>query len=112
MPLPSLLVSGALADVVALGSLAAMAVGVVDLVRHGRWPGRLLLVAGAIVWPVPEHPLQGPVIVKLSYFHGIHAADFLSVAALAIAVTWPVGRGLASSARESARRHEGQRPAR
>lgn len=112
MPVPSFLTTGALDDMVALGSLVAMTIGAVDLARRGRWSGRLLLIAGAIVWPVPDHPLQGRVLIELSYLHGIHTADLLSLVALALALTWPAGRGHASTTTKSTSRLEDQRPVR
>jgi hypothetical protein len=81
--------SSLLQDIVALGSLAAMSVGTVGTTRRGHWPSRILLIAGALVWPVPDHPLQGPVVLKLSYLHGIHVADLLSLVAIALALTLP-----------------------
>jgi hypothetical protein len=112
VPSLSVLTTGALADVLAVASLTAMGVGAADLVRHGRLSGRLLLVAGALVWPFPEHPLQGPVIVDLSYLHGVHASDLLSLVALALAVTWPPERGSASRRAGRSSRGGDQRPAR
>lgn len=66
-----------------------MSVGTVGTTLRGHWPSRILLIAGALVWPVPDHPLQGPVVLELSYLHGIHVADLLSLVAIALALTLP-----------------------
>lgn len=82
---------GPVADVWALASVTVMIVASVAVVRGGRWPWRVALVLAAASWPLPDHPAQGPVLFDLSYQHGVHAADLLSVAAVAIAVA-PWGR--------------------
>lgn len=77
------------ATTVAVGGLAVMILGAVLTIRTGRWYARLLLVAGAAVWPLPDHVLLGPVLFGVAPRHGIHLSDLLTVAALLIAlVPW------------------------
>jgi len=85
--LDAVLGDGPLAQALAAGSFLAMLLGAIGTIRTGRWWFRVLLTAGALVWPLPSHPLQGPVIVSISFSHGIHAADLLSVLGLATAFT-------------------------
>ena len=78
---------GPLAHVLAACSFVAMLLGAIGTIRTGRWWFRLLLIAGALIWPLPDHPLQGPIIASLSFTHGAHAADLISVLGLATALT-------------------------
>jgi len=77
---------GAAATSLATVAFGSMVIGLVMTVRTGKWLPRVLLIAGALVWPLPDHPWQGPVAIKLSYLHGIHVADLLSVIAIIAAV--------------------------
>lgn len=47
-------------------------------------PRRLLLAAilllAAVVWLPINSPVEGPVLLRISYNHGVHIADLLSVA--------------------------------
>jgi hypothetical protein len=81
-----LLKPGAAATSLAMVAFGSMVIGFVMTVRTGKWLPRVLLIAGALVWPLPDHPWQGPVAIKLSYLHGIHVADLLSVIAIIAAV--------------------------
>ncbi|TKV61676.1 hypothetical protein FDO65_09025 [Nakamurella flava] len=82
---------GPVADIWAFASLTAMIVASVAVIRGGRWPWRVVLVLAAGSWPLPDHPAQGPILFDLSYQHGVHAADLLSVVAVVVAVL-PWGR--------------------
>lgn len=84
--LDAVLASGPLATSLAAGIVLAMMFGAVGAVRTGRWPFRACLVLTALLWPLPDHPFQGPVVLKISYLHGIHLADLLSIVALTVAV--------------------------
>jgi len=77
--------TGAFAPIVAAASLATMVIGAVGTIRSGRWIPRLVLMAGAMLWPLPEHVLQGPVLLQVTPLHGVHAADLLSILALGLA---------------------------
>ncbi|WP_420116496.1 hypothetical protein [Micromonospora sp.] len=77
---------GPAADAIAVGALVVMVVAAVGTVRTGRWYWRALLLAGALVWPLPDHPFQGPILLDLSYRHGVHLADLLSVVAAVVAI--------------------------
>lgn len=77
---------GPVADVWAAASLIVMIGSVVMVVRGGRWPWRVVLLLAAASWPLPDHPAQGPILLDLSYQHGVHAADLLSVVAAIVAV--------------------------
>jgi len=83
--LAHLVSTGPLASTVAAASLAAMVIGAVGTIRSGRWLPRVLLMAGAMLWPLPAHVLQGPVLLRVSPLHGVHAADLLSILALGLA---------------------------
>lgn len=81
--------AGPVATTLAVVAFSSMAAGMIGTIRTGKWLPRVVLVAGAMIWPLPDHPLQGPVVVKLSYLHGIHLADLLSiVAVLVAAIPW------------------------
>ena len=82
-PLPR---PGPLATTWAITSLLVMMIAAVAVVRGGRWPWRVLLVLGALSWPLPDHPAQGPVLLDVGYHHGVHLADLLSVVAAIVAV--------------------------
>ena len=62
---------------------------VVGTVGSGRLRYRLMLVAGALAWPLPDRPFLGPVVLKLSYQHGVHLTDLVSAAALLLALLRP-----------------------
>lgn len=83
--LEPILASGPLATAAAAAVLAVMIVGAIGTIRTGRLPYRALLVLGALLWPLPDHPLQGPVVLPLSYRHGVHLADLLSIVAVVVA---------------------------
>ena len=74
------------ATAMAAGSFALMVFGTVGTIVTGRWYFRALIVVGALVWPLPDHPWQGPVVLRLGYAHGVHVSDLLSVVALIVAV--------------------------
>lgn len=77
----------------AAGSLALMVFGAVGTIVTGRWYWRVILVAAALIWPLPDHPWQGPVVLRLGYSHGVHVADLLSVVALTVAaIPWSRSR--------------------
>lgn len=80
------LTSGPIATAIAATVFTVIAAGAVGTIRTGRWPYRVMLVLGALAWPLPDHPLQGPVVLQLSYLHGVHLADLVSVAAVVMAV--------------------------
>ena len=82
----TLLTSGALATTIAALIGSVIVACAIATVRTGRWPFRLLLALSALVWPLPDHPLQGPVVLKISYYHGVHLADMVSIVALAVAL--------------------------
>ena len=79
-------ISGPWATAIAVAALLAMLGGGLGTIRSGRWAYRALLICGALLWPLPDHPLQGPVVIKLSYLHGIHLADLVSIAAIGVAI--------------------------
>ena len=77
-------------------SLAAVALigivaGIAGTLRGGGWRWRTLLVVCSLAWPLPRHPLEGPVLVTLFPEHGLHVADLLSLLGLTIALAWPRG---------------------
>jgi len=78
--------AGPAATTLAVVAFSSIAAGMIATIRTGKWLPRVVLVTGAVVWPLPDHPLQGPVVAKLSYLHGIHLADLLSILALVVAV--------------------------
>ncbi len=78
---------GVLSGPVLFVAVAALVVGTVWVIRSRRLASRLVLVVGALLWPLPDHPFLGPVILTLSYDHGVHVADLLSVPALVLALT-------------------------
>ena len=80
---------GPVATGVAATALVGMVSGMAGTLGTGRWRWRTLLVASSLVWPFPDHPFQGPVLVTVSYLHGIHAADLLSLLGLGVAVARP-----------------------
>ena len=84
--LDSLLASGPLATSMAAGIVVAMIISAVGTIRTGRWWFRACLILTALLWPLPDHPFQGPVVLKISYLHGIHLADLLSMVALTVAI--------------------------
>jgi len=84
--LDPLLQPGPIATALAIIALGLVIAGTVGTLATGRWYYRLILLAGAALWPLPDHQLQGPVILPLSYQHGVHLTDLLSVVAVVIAV--------------------------
>jgi len=80
---------GPVASGVAAASFIGMVAGAGGTIASGGWRWRTLLVVSSLVWPFPDHPFQGPVLVTVSYLHGVHAADLLSVLGLTIAVVRP-----------------------
>jgi hypothetical protein len=60
-----------------------------------RWFQRVVIVVAAVAfsaaWVLIDHPLEGPVWVRLSYHHGIHYTDALVIAPLLWA-WWAVAR--------------------
>lgn len=84
--LTALLHRGPVASLFAGLVLVTMVGGSWGVIRTGRWGFRLVLVIVAGLWPWPDHDLQGPILMTLSYRHGIHLSDLLSVVAIAIAV--------------------------
>lgn len=80
---------GPVASGVATASLLGMVAGLAGTLGSGSWRWRTLLVASSLVWPFPDHPFQGPVLVTVSYLHGVHAADLLSLVGLSVAVLRP-----------------------
>ncbi len=79
-------VHGRRAIAVALASLVTMVVSATGTIRTGAWWWRVLLVVASAIWPLPDHPFQGPVVSKLSYQHGIHLADLLAIVGFVVAV--------------------------
>lgn len=77
---------GPVADAITVATLVVMVVAAIGTIRTGRWYWRVLLVAAALVWPLPDHPWQGPILLNLSYRHGVHVTDLLSVVAAVVAV--------------------------
>lgn len=86
---------GPIADVWAATALGVMVVASVAVIRGGHWIWRVALVLAAASWPLPDHPAQGPILLDLSYQHGVHAADLLSIVAVVVAVLpWRRIRGV------------------
>jgi hypothetical protein len=89
----------------AIAALLLMLVGAVLTVWRGRWYYRLMLLAGAAVWPLPDHHLfqRGEVVLIVIPGHGLHPADFLSLGAVIVAlVPWvSIRRSLARRLRTS-----------
>jgi hypothetical protein len=86
-------------------ALLGIIAGMVGTLSRGGWHWRALLVICSLVWPFPQHPLEGPVLVVLSakYRLGVHVADLLSLVGLAVAVAWPRTPATGSSAEWSGR---------
>ena len=81
------------ATVLAILALALMMIGVVLTIRTGRWYGRVTLIVGAFLWPLPDQGWQGPVVLRFGGGHGVHLVDLLSLAAFVVAVLpWPRSR--------------------
>ena len=80
---------GPVASGIATAALLGMVAGAAGALGNGGWRWRTLLVTASLVWPFPDHPYQGPVVLEVSYLHGLHAADLLSLLGLAIAVVRP-----------------------
>jgi len=99
--LERLVSSGVLAGPLLVFAVLALTVGTLWTVGSGRVAARLLLLAGAVTWPLPDRPYLGPVIAKVSYAHGLHLTDLVSVAAVGLVVLrpWRVRAGRASSGR-------------
>lgn len=74
------------ATYLALLAFVLMLLGAVLTIRTGRWYGRIILVVGAILWPLPDQDWQGPVVLSFGANHGVHLADLLSLVAVGIAV--------------------------
>ena len=75
----------------AVAALLLMLVSAVLTVWRGRWYYRLILLAGAAVWPLPDHHLfqRGEVMFIVIPGHGLHSADLLAGVAVFIAlVPW------------------------
>jgi len=90
------LTSGPIATTIAATVFALILAGAVGNIRTGRWPYRVMLDIGAFAWPLPDHPLQGRVVLQLTYLHGVHLADLLSGAAVVVAVLpWRRHRSIA-----------------
>ncbi len=53
--------------------------------RTGR-PGAVLLAVLAVVWTKVSTPMEGPLLLFLTWEHGITGADLASAVALVIAV--------------------------
>jgi hypothetical protein len=79
-------VHGRRATALALAAFVTMVVAGTGTIRTGAWWWRVMLLAASAIWPLPDHPFQGPVVSKLSYQHGIHLADLLSIVGFAIAI--------------------------
>ena len=91
--LASLLEPGPAATALAAGALALMVIGAAGTIASGRWYWRSVLVVGAVIWPLPDHAWEGPVILRFGFGHGMHVSDLLSVAALIVAaMSWPRSR--------------------
>ena len=79
-------------------ALILMVVGSVLTIWRGRWYARLVLLAGAAIWPLPDHHLfqRGRVLVALEPGHGVHTLDLLSLVAVGIAlIPWAtIWRGI------------------
>jgi hypothetical protein len=99
---------GPVASGVAAASFIGLVAGTAGTIGNGGWPWRTLLVASSLVWPFPDHVFQGPVLVTVSYLHGVHAADMLSVVGLAIALAWPRRRRARARGRVSPGRATGR----
>lgn len=84
--LSTILKPGPLASTLCFCAVAAMVVGAIGTIRTGRWWWRVVVLAGAAIWPLPDHPFQGPILVAMSYSHGIHLADLISLVGAIIAV--------------------------
>ncbi len=82
----SLIQKGPDATLFAALLFVGLVAGCVGTGRTGHWIWRLVLVVSAVLWPLPDHPLQGPILVSLSYQHGIHLADLLSIVAVVVAL--------------------------
>ena len=74
------------ATVLALLAFALMVLGAVLTIRTGRWYGRVTLILGAVLWPLPDQAWQGPVVLRVGDGHGAHLVDLLSLAAVVVAV--------------------------
>ena len=86
------------ATCVALAAFLLMVVGAFLTIRSGRWPGRVILILGAVLWPLPDQDWQGPVVLGIGGGHGVHLVDLLSVVAVGVAV-YPWRRVAGSSPR-------------
>lgn len=64
-------------------ALLILAAGTSD--RTGR-PGALVLAGLAVLWTLVSTPMEGPVLLFLTWQHGVTGADLASVAAFTIAV--------------------------
>jgi hypothetical protein len=69
---------------IVLSVLAALAVCVLVAVAGSRWAA-LALVPLAGTWALVNQPLEGRLLLALSWNHGVTTADLLSVAALMVA---------------------------
>ena len=77
---------GPVASTLAFIALTLLIAGTVGTLTSGRWYHRLILLIGAALWPLPDHEFQGPVILSMSYQHGVHLTDLLTVIASLIAL--------------------------
>ena len=63
-------------------ALLVLAAGTSD--RTGR-PGAILLAGLAVLWTAVSTPMEGPLLLFLTWEHGITGADLASAVALALA---------------------------
>lgn len=80
---------GELAKPLLVFAVLAIGWGLWQTLRTGRLVPRIVLLLGAAAWPLPDHPFQGPVVAKLSFNHGVHVVDLLSVVFAAVALLRP-----------------------
>jgi hypothetical protein len=76
------------ANRLASAALLLMAIGAVLTIWRGRWYARLMLLLGAVIWPLPDYDVipRGEVILIVIPGHGLHSADMLSIVAVVVAL--------------------------
>jgi len=82
---------GPVSHLIAAALLLAMVMGAIGTLRTGSWWWRILLIGSGLLWPLSDNSLQGPLLLPLTYNHGIHVGDLLAAVALFVAV-FPVKR--------------------
>jgi hypothetical protein len=67
--------------------LVGVVLGVAAVVAvKSREPAAIVtLLGGAVIWTFIDGPVEGPVLMRLSASHGVHAGDLPAFAAAAVA---------------------------